>query len=716
MKNRKEDEMDVERGRQSSKRDSKRKRDDNSGSPEPRKQSRADQPEKAQEGGGLREMGVNEMNALRSKLGLKPLSIDPDSSNKDSQKPVKVEPAVVVDVEDKIAMIKERREKREMEKVQKCKTLGDSDSEGDDAMSWILKSKRQKELKEQEAASKRLLSRFEESDDDSSDSDDPVALRRLRAQKKAKAQKGKTQVKREEEDEDAELILGHSFNDLDFGRGEYLTLADKPILKAVGSDQYDIDDEEDEIENIALREKEKRRHNAEVKAGKGKYNAYDEDNPEDDILAKYNEDHEKPKKSAIKIKGGIVQDEQDKVAEIRRKIAESARSMETVSGQFQVTEASDFYSKEEIAQFRKNRTQKTKKGKRKTTLADEIIKPENHNPESELGSSALRQDKKKEANLKEIMDSLEKKSKYQEAIERKNEESKWAFQNDDVDEDESLYQSLAKARNFTQKRKKEFEEAIAHSVDSVGMDIEVDRKVGLVLDENTDFTNSVPTQAQLDEEDSIAAALKRKAMNKRKAMDLLDKVVPVSTTKRAVDKTVVESEMEEEKPAEDIATMLVGDVPLVNKGLAATLEFLRKRGGTDIKDQAAVRSRPADVHIEVDNTDDVIIEYRDERGRILSTKQSFREQSYRFHGKAPGKKKIAKQLRREEEDIRRKENVSDGILDQRLDTFKKTQVDSALPYVVMQGNTSKMLEQRQRITENIQEKQLEKSINKSKST
>jgi len=715
MKNRREDEMDVDRGRHSTKKDSKRKRNGSSESPERKKPSR-DLPEKVEEGGGLREMGTDEMNALRAKLGLKPLSLGSDNSKNRDPQPVKVE-STPQDVEDKIAMIREKREKREMEKVQKCKTLGDSDSEGDDAMSWILKSKRQKELKEQEAATKKLLSRFEESED-SSDSDDPVALRRQRAQQRAKAQqqKGKAQIK-QEEDEDAELILGHSFNDLEFGRGEYLTLADKPILKAVGTDQYDIDDEEDEIENIALREKEKRRHNAEVKAGKGKYNAYDEDNPEDDILAKYNDDHEKPKRSTIKIKGGVVQDEQDKVAEIRRKIAESARSLETVSGQFQVTEASDFYSKDEIAQFRKNRTKKTKKGKRKTTLADEIIKSENHDPEAELGSSSLREDKKKEANLKEIMDTLEKKSKYQEAIERKNEESKWAFQNDEVDEDESLYQSLAKARTLTQKRKKEFEEAIVNSVDSVVTDMEIDRKGGLVLNANTEFTNSVPTQAQLDEDDSIAAALKKRALNKRKALDLLDKVENISKggNKEVISKNV-EIEMEEVKSEEDIATMLVGEVPLVNVGLAATLEFLRKRGGTDIKDQAAVRSRPADKHIEVDNTDDVIIEYRDARGKILSTKQSFREQSYRFHGKAPGKKKIAKQLKREEEDIRRRELVSDGILDQRLDTLKKTQVDSALPYVVMQGNTSKILEQRQRIAENVQEKQLEKSINKQKST
>jgi len=249
--------------------------------------------------------------------------------------------------------------------------------------------------------------------------------------------------------------------------------------------------------------------------------------------------------------------------------------------------------------------------------------------------------------------------------------------------------------------------------------MDIDRKVGLVMNANTEFTNSVPTQAQVDEDDSIAAALKKRTLNKRKAMDLVDKVVQVEQLnkggKELINKKSVEIEMEEVKSEEDIATMLVGDVPLVNVGLAATLEFLRKRGGTDVKDQVAVRSRPADTHIEIDNTDDVVIEYRDARGRILSTKQSFREQSYRFHGKAPGKKKIAKQLRREEEDIRRRQLVSDGILDQRLDTLKKTQVDSALPYVVMQGNTSKILEQRQRITENVQEKLLEKSINKQKS-
>lgn len=49
---------------------------------------------------------------------------------------------------------------------------------------------------------------------------------------------------------------------------------------------------------------------------KGRYNAYDDN--EEDILSKYDDEYDKPKKSAIKIKAGIVQDEKDKAAEIRR--------------------------------------------------------------------------------------------------------------------------------------------------------------------------------------------------------------------------------------------------------------------------------------------------------------------------------------------------------------------------------------------------------------
>ena len=44
------------------------------------------------------------------------------------------------------------------------------------------------------------------------------------------------------------------------------------------------------------------------------------------------------------------------------------------------------------------------------------------------------------------------------------------------------------------------------------------------------------------------------------------------------------------------------------------------------------------------------IEYTDENGRALTTKQAFRQLAHQFHGITPGKKQIEKALRMEEEE------------------------------------------------------------------
>ena len=40
--------------------------------------------------------------------------------------------------------------------------------------------------------------------------------------------------------------------------------------------------------------------------------------------------------------------------------------------------------------------------------------------------------------------------------------------------------------------------------------------------------------------------------------------------------------------------------------------------------------------------DGFVLEYRDKNGRLLSTKEAFRQFSYQFHGKSPGKKNKGK--------------------------------------------------------------------------
>lgn len=46
----------------------------------------------------------------------------------------------------------------------------------------------------------------------------------------------------------------------------------------------------------------------------------------------------------------------------------------------------------------------------------------------------------------------------------------------------------------------------------------------------------------------------------------------------------------------------------------------------------------------------VKLEYIDDNGRMLNEKEAFRYLSHKFHGKGPGKNKIEKRLKKNEQD------------------------------------------------------------------
>lgn len=46
----------------------------------------------------------------------------------------------------------------------------------------------------------------------------------------------------------------------------------------------------------------------------------------------------------------------------------------------------------------------------------------------------------------------------------------------------------------------------------------------------------------------------------------------------------------------------------------------------------------------------VKLEYIDDNGRLLNHKEAFRYLSHKFHGKGPGKNKIEKRLKKNEQD------------------------------------------------------------------
>lgn len=125
------------------------------------------------------------------------------------------------------------------------------------------------------------------------------------------------------------------------------------------------------------------------------------------------------------------------------------RKLSTYDVDEEKQQQADFYTKEEMLQFKKkgrgNKAKKRRIRSRPTTLADEVrvnsyfasltglqivplVGDEDH--EKHLGSRALREERKREIRIEEIVNDLEKRQKYESAIEKAVEDSKWLFEDD----------------------------------------------------------------------------------------------------------------------------------------------------------------------------------------------------------------------------------------------------------------------------------------------
>ncbi|KAI9223076.1 SART-1 protein [Blastocladiella britannica] len=132
----------------------------------------------------------------------------------------------------------------------------------------------------------------------------------------------------------------------------------------------------------------------------------------------------------------------------------------------------------------------------------------------------------------------------------------------------------------------------------------------------------------------------------------------------------------------------IQDEPEINRGLGSALALFKKRGAIEALDEEAqarekqlrarqawevehgaggremskaARKRRAEEMTDrlKDYKPNVNIEYYDAQGRKLSTKDAYKEQSHHFHGKHSGKNKLEKIMRKEEEQ-RRQLNMASG--------------------------------------------------------
>jgi len=288
----------------------------------------------------------------------------------------------------------------------------------EDASTWVAKQRKQQTLSKEKELADKMQKMLEEQDKEYSETN----LQGLK--------------------------VGHKEEDIQDGETLILTLKDAYVLDDKGND---LNDEEDILVNDRISAKEQTQKFLELKKGAKKTSNYvksfDDDNKP--LLPQY--DEEAPKPSFII---GEDVDEKQRIEEIRKKLTlpggKIAYSLDNAK-----TFASEFYTTEEMAKFKKPVKKKKVLRKKKTAVSDIINSAPSEN-DGDLGSRATSVMKEKE--LKAIEGEEKKLEAYEKAISKAVTKSKHYLEEKIEDEElpeekleEELYKSIITAKKLLHK-------------------------------------------------------------------------------------------------------------------------------------------------------------------------------------------------------------------------------------------------------------------------
>ncbi|KAL0094304.1 SART-1 protein [Phycomyces blakesleeanus] len=641
-------------------------------------------------------ISLEETNALRLKLGLPVLgeeaedTIDPDQVAYDNFQKVKEDQKR----EAKAAEIKERIEKsknrkKNLERLQ-GKGLGEDDGD-DSALGWIRKSrKREKELAEKRA---RELAEMDESFGKSTY--DASHLSGLK--------------------------IGHDLEEFNEGTEMILTLKDRGILSKDGEE----DNEEDELTNIQVEEKERLHKNLDNKKKKPGYNPYDDEEfllggIKKSVLPQY-EDEVKRQGFSIGASGTVdVNRDEDAGMSVSEKLKAQTLAYEKTQ------EIKDYYTQEEVNLTFKKPKKKKKKTRRRVQEDDEPIEIQTTEEQMEV---------------------------------KEKEEPRNISESNFVDDDD-LQEALSRARRAANKQRQkttkkmtpeEIAREIAQSRDNEKeKDDENEDQGGLVISQTSEFVNALGNMPAFIREPLQKAAENNGYGNTQAEDDVADEkkdddddeedneennvdnnfdddnddYIEKKKNKTVRKEVLIEAESESENKieveAETQEDNSVMEEPLINRGLASTLSLLSQKGfitkptesqlardrqaaeqirwqneakkrehqrerererdkerdrlhnresnrGRDHdRERAKEREREREREKEIEEKErlrefekrmtnykpSVKLEYVDEHGRQMNTKEAFRFMSHKFHGKTSGKTKTEKRLQKIEEELK----------------------------------------------------------------
>ncbi|KAG0212336.1 hypothetical protein BGX28_006480 [Mortierella sp. GBA30] len=637
---------------------------------------------------------IEETNALRAKLGLKPLKVGPETSSaqqaEDNLKQKQEEDAKKVREDAIKNKIAKSKNKRELNRVIAGKGLGEASDEDDtdDVHKWTMKS-RNKEKERQAAAAARREKELQELDEAYQAEYDESQLSGLR--------------------------VGHDVSEFAEGEERILTLKDSTILEN--------EEEGDELINIQLSEKQKLEKNLDNKKKKNRpvYSAYDDDEfatgKKKNILSQYDEvlgtesgqdgfvlgSVKRTQRAVDTRNGSVAQLNQSGLSAkeiMEQKLKESAIALTYNKTQ----QAQDYYTKEE-AEITFKKSKKKKKSKSRKT--------ENWDEEENQDGEQMEVDQPEPVDISEL----------------------------NFVDDEDLQESLARARRAATKKsiKKLTPEQIAKNLaESKAMEMDEDEKPkgGLVISDVSEFVANLSSSAVeipsarpaqstraraevMEGTDSPAAETPVKEDTEMEGAEAEQKTENYRSRTRAESEEAADQDIavkEEEAATDGHATTtesVLVDEPLVSRGLGSTLALLKQQGVYEMgtpeqadrariqserakwlaearlreaklqremaKDKARDKERSRDKNYSIRDREkdreyenqrreqrlldereaqmknykpDVKLEYIDDAGNRLNTKEAFRQMSHAFHGKTSGKMKTEKRQKKRDDEKR----------------------------------------------------------------
>lgn len=501
----------------------------------------------------------------------------------------------------------------------------------------------------------------------------------------------------------------HGLDKVIEGGAVVLTLKDQSILA-----DGDINQEVDMLENVEIGE-QKRRNEA-YSSAKKKTGIYDDkfnDEPgsEKKILPKY-DDPVVDEGITLDASGRFTGDAEKKLEELRRRIqgVPTNSHFEDLNSSDQIK--SDYYTHEEMLQFKKPKKKKSLRKKEKLDI--DALEVEAVSAGLGVGDLGSRNYGKRQAirEEKERSEAEKRSNAYQAAYAKADEASKALrleqtitvkTEEDDNpvfgDDDEDLRKSLERARKFALKKQDEAStsgpQAIAFLASSTVSNSTADdqnpasgetQENKVVFTEMEEFVWGL----QLDEE-----------AHKPDGEDVFmeEDVAPIASDQEMKDEdggwTEVNDTDKEEPTAYEDKEEIVPDETIheaaVGKGLSGALKLLKERGS--LKETVEWGGRNMDKKksklvgiYDTDRQKEIRIERTDEFGRILTPKEAFRLISHKFHGKGPGKTKQEKRIRQYQEELKVKQMMPSDTPSLSVERMREAQARLKTPYLVLSGH------------------------------